>query len=148
MDKFTAYTRSWERPGEQEPAAQFREWSGEHEPPSHSVPGLVAGKVAETFGPELSAAFHRRLLSAYFTENRTVSDPEVLADVAAEVGIDADAFEALLGERRFIDAVVSDHGAAYEHGITAVPSVLVNNEYLLQGALAVDQYERVINKLS
>ena len=147
VEAFTRYTNSWMRPAEMEPAASFQVWSGKHEPPSHSVPGLVAGKAAETFGEELSGAFHRRMLQAYFTENRTISDRDVQLDVAADVGIDAEAFAPLLDEQRFVEAVVADHEDAYAHGITAVPSVVVNGQYLLQGALDVAQYERVVEKL-
>ena len=148
MEKFTEYTRSWLRPAEMEPAASFQTWSGEHQPPSHSVPALAAGKAVETFGEATAAAFHRRMLQAYFTENRTISDPDVILAIGAEVGVDADELAPLLEQRRFVDAVVADHEAAYERGITAVPSVVVNREYLLQGALDVDQYARVVDKLS
>ncbi|MEE9414619.1 MAG: hypothetical protein V3V01_04985, partial [Acidimicrobiales bacterium] len=77
MDKFIRYTESWARPAELEPAATFNQWSGEHEPPSHSLPSAIAGKVAAGFGPELFEKFHWRLLESDFTENRTVSDVAV-----------------------------------------------------------------------
>ena len=91
VEAFREYTTSWSRPAAMEPAARFRVWEG-GEPPSHSLPSAIGGKVAESFGSEAFDRFHHRLLEAYFAENRTISDPEVLAAVAGEAGLDARAF--------------------------------------------------------
>ncbi len=150
MEKFTRYTKSWARPAEAEPGATFNEWSGEHEPPSHSVPSAIAGKVAETFGPELFHAFHWKLLEAYFVENRTISDPGVLVDVATQVGIDGEAFRTTMGERaqEFAAVVIDDHNTAVNSGISGVPAVVVNDEYPFTGAQDIDFYRRIVANLS
>lgn len=140
------YTKSWLRPAEAEPGTHFQTWQSPDDPPSHSLPPAVAGKVAETFGPEAFGRFHRRLLEAYFSENRTVSDNNVLVEVATEAGIDRDDFlhRASTNAQGFTDAVVADHNLAYESGITAVPAVVINNEHLLTGALETAQYRKVV----
>ncbi len=147
MEKFTKYTRSWERPAEIEPEAKFNSpWSGEHEPPSHSMPAAIAGKVAASFGPEAAKAYHQGLLDAYFVENRTVSDRDVLLDVADEVGIDREEFASRFDEGRVPIAhqVIEDHNAAINAGVTGVPAVVVDGRYLVGGAVDVDQYQRVL----
>ena len=150
VEQFTRYTESWARPGEAERAAVFTRWSGEHPPPSHSFPSAIAGKaVLHAFGPDGFDRFHLALMRAYFTENRTVSERAVILDVAGDVGLDAEVLAAVLD--RDTDAlraeVVADHKAALAQGIAAVPTVLVDDEYMLQGAMALDQYRKVVARL-
>lgn len=150
VEAFTRYTQRWSRIADLEPAAVFRPWSGEHEPPSHSRPPLVAGKaVLAEAGPEAFEQFHLALMRAYFADNRTISDRAVILDVADTAGIDADALARRLDDDTgaFEAEIVADHRAALALGISAVPTVLVNGEHVLQGALTLEQYRRVVERL-
>jgi predicted DsbA family dithiol-disulfide isomerase len=150
-ERFTRYTESWARPASMEPQTKFRTWSGEHPPPSHSMPSAIAGKaVLHAFGRDPFDRFHLALMRAYFEENRTISQRDVILDVASTVDIDAAALGAQLGERsaEFEAEVVADHKAALAQGIAAVPTVLVNDEYVLSGAMTVEQYLRVVSRLA
>lgn len=147
LAKFTEYTKSWERPAGLEPDAKFNTpWSGEHAPPSYSMPAAVAGKVAATFGDEAAGAYHRGLLDAYFVENRTVSDRDVLIDIAADVGIDGDEFAGRYDDQwaPMVHRVVDDHNEAIHSGITGVPAVVVDGKYLIGGAVDVEHYQRAL----
>jgi predicted DsbA family dithiol-disulfide isomerase len=151
LDKFTAYTQSWLRPNEAQPDAEFHVWSGVNPPPSHSLPSAIAGKaVRDIFGADGFHRFHLALMRAYFTDNRTISDREVMLDVAAAVALDRhkldDALEA--GEGEYEQQVVDDHRAALAEGIAAVPTAVVNYEYLLQGAMTLEQYQKVVARLA
>lgn len=152
LDRFRRYTESWRRPAEAEPAAAFRVWAGDALPPSHSRPPAVAGKVAATFGAGAFDRFHLALMRAYFAENRTISERDVILDVAGAVGLDTEAFARLLDERgaELDAAVVADHRDALARGIAAVPTVVVHDddEYVLTGALRTDQYSRVVARLA
>ncbi len=150
MEAFTKYTRSWERPDAAVDSVTFNQWSGDHEPPSHSLPTSVAGKVAETFGAEPFHAFHFALMKAYFTDNRTVSDRTVILDVAAESGIDPDEFARRFDEQTqsFTESVIEDHNAAVGNGLGGVPAVLVNDEFPFTGAQELDFYERIVTTLA
>jgi predicted DsbA family dithiol-disulfide isomerase len=150
VEAFTRYTEHWARPGAAEPLATFHTWSGEHAPPSHSMPSAIAGKaVLHAFGADAFHRFHLALMYAYFTDNRTISDRAVILDVAERVDLDA----ALLGARIDADAdaleaeVVADHKDALAHGIAAVPTVVIGDEYMLQGALGLEQYRKVVSRL-
>ena len=146
LDKFTAYTESWERPGSMEPKTVFNKWSGESDPPSHSMPSAVAGKVAALFGAEAYARFHHAAMAAYFTQNRTISDPEVLLDIAAEAGIDRAEFQQRWrdNEQALLNEVVNEHNEAIGAGINSVPSLVVGERYLVPGAVDVADYRQVI----
>jgi len=150
LEAFTRYTGSWERPAAVEASISFNQWSGEHRPPSHSLPSSVAGKLAETYGPEAFHAFHFGLLEAYFTDNRTVSDRGVQIEVAEAAGIDGTDFAARLEreERDLTNAVIDDHNSAIESGVAGVPAVVVNDAYPITGAQELDLYQRIVDKLA
>lgn len=75
-----------------------------------------------------------RLFAAHFAEGRDVSDPETLAAIAAEAGMDAARVRAELagdaGEREVRDEI-SD---ARRLGVTAVPTFVFDGKYAVQGA--------------
>lgn len=148
VEKFAAYTKSWERPGSMEPNVTFNPWPLDTEPPSHSMPAAVAGKVAALFGPEAYKAFHHGAMKAYFTENRTISKRSVLLDIASESGIDRAEFEKRWDEegQNLLNEVVDEHNEAINAGITAVPSLVVGEKYLVGGAVEVDDYREVIER--
>ena len=146
LDKFTEYTRNWERTGSMEPRTTFNAWSGKNAPPSHSFPSAMAGKLAASFGAEARENYSKRLFEAYFIENRTISDRSVLLDVAAEAGLDRAEFDAAWSayDTDLTRDVWSDYQSAINAGIRGVPAVVVNRRYLVSGAVDVDEYERVI----
>ncbi len=151
LEQFTHYTERWARPASMEPATTFRTWTGEHPPPSHSMPSAIAGKaVLRSFGDAAFDRFHLALMRAYFAENRTISERTVILDVARSVGLDAAKLEATLdGDGAPLEAeVIADHRAALAQGISAVPTVVVDDEYLLQGAMTLDQYRKVVSRLA
>ena len=84
------------------------------------MPAQIAKKAMEAFAPSAAGAYHRRLMDAYFAENRTISDAEVLTDLAADVGVDAGGFIRHLveNERVYAAAVIDEHNAAIEQGVT------------------------------
>jgi len=61
------------------------------------------------------------------------------AELARRLDEQSDAYEA---------AVVADHRRALAQGIAAVPTVVIDHEYLLQGALRLEQYRKVVERLT
>lgn len=85
-----------------------------------------------------------RLFAAYFTEGKHVGDHEVLADLAAEVGIDrVEALEAL-ATGAYADAVEADVQQARELGIGGVPFFVLDGRYAVSGAQPVEVFERAL----
>jgi predicted DsbA family dithiol-disulfide isomerase len=151
LEEFTRYTERWARPASMEPATTFRTWSGEHPPPSHSMPSAVAGKaVLHGFGADAFDRFHLALMHAYFADNRTISERSAILDVARSVGLDVAALAASLDANgAALEAeVIGDHRAALGLGISAVPTVVVEDEYVLQGAMTLEQYRKVVSRLA
>ena len=144
-----AYTKSWLRPAEMEPRAEFRVWASDAPPPRSSLPAQVAAKTMDLYQPTTTPDFHRALLRAYFTDNRDISDHEVLADIAAESGVDRTGFMTAMSDNSdsTAQAVIDDHNSAIESGVSAVPTVLINNVLPVPGAQEVDAYETWIERI-
>jgi predicted DsbA family dithiol-disulfide isomerase len=149
LEQFRRYTESWKRPAAMEPACGFHVWTGDASPPASSVGPAVAARVARELGTDLADRYERALFQAYFVENRTVSDRRVLVDVAAGIGLDPAAFDAALTEQGQAAqaAVFAEYHEAIELGIYAVPAVVIDGRRLVQGAVDVDDYVRVIDGL-
>lgn len=90
---------------------------------------------AEGFGE----AILERLFRAYFTECRDLADPDTLAALAAEVGLDESAAREVADSSPEWDArVEADHVRGQMLGATGVPFSLVNAKYRVFGAHPVE----------
>jgi len=90
----------------------------------------------------------RALFAAYFTEGRNPSDHEVLVDVAAKVGLDAAKARNVLESGQYADEVRQREQLYAQHGIRAVPSVIINDKYLIQGGQPVEAFEQALRKIA
>jgi predicted DsbA family dithiol-disulfide isomerase len=94
--------------------------------------------------PELKQA----LLTAYFTDGRDVSSHEVLVDVATKAGLDPTTARQVLDEGRYAQDVRAQEQFYQSQGIRAVPSVIVNDRYLIQGGQPAEVFEETLRKIA
>lgn len=88
------------------------------------------------------------LFAAYFTDARDVSQPQVLATVAAAVGLDRSEALAIALEDRFAREVRAEEAFWTSRGITGVPALVFNQRYLVSGAQGVTAFEKVLTDLA
>jgi predicted DsbA family dithiol-disulfide isomerase len=74
------------------------------------------------------------LFRAYFLEGRDIGDPEVLATLAGETGLDPIAARAHLAGDADLAEVLEEDMHARRVGIEGVPCFIVNGRYALSGA--------------
>ena len=74
------------------------------------------------------------LFEAYFTAGQDISDPGVLAGVAADAGMDKALVADLLASDRDRERVLAEDKAARQMGIQGVPCLIVNRRLMVQGA--------------
>lgn len=148
-EKFVEYTNSWLNPAQQEPRTNFTVWSSDEDQPPSSVPAQVAHKSVTVFSPDAAMTYHHALLKAYFTDNRNIGDAETLLDIAAEIGLDRDAFKAATEARQrdLVNEVISEHNAALQLQVNAVPTVVLDGGFAIPGAQPTDAYARVIERI-
>jgi predicted DsbA family dithiol-disulfide isomerase len=80
------------------------------------------------------AELKERLMQAYFMRGEDIGDPESLADLAAEVGLDRDEARAVLASDRYADAFREDVSLARAFGINSVPFFVIDRKYGIAGA--------------
>jgi predicted DsbA family dithiol-disulfide isomerase len=93
-------------------------------------------------------ALKNALFSAYFTEGRNPSDHTVLIDVARQVGLDAKRAAAILESDEFAAEVREREKFYTDRGIQAVPSVIINDQHLIQGGQPAELFERALRQLA
>jgi predicted DsbA family dithiol-disulfide isomerase len=103
---------------------------------------------AGTIGPERQQALKHALLEAYFTHQQNPSDAEVLVDAAVTAGLDGEEARAVLNEGRYADDVRMAEEGWRRSGVNAVPSVIVNRRYLIQGGQPADAFEEALRGIA
>lgn len=88
------------------------------------------------------------LFSAHFTHHRDLSDREVLADVAAETGLNRDEALAVLEDQRFAHEVRQVQNFWIKQGIRGVPAVVFDSQHLVSGAQGVENFTRILTQLT
>lgn len=101
----------------------------------------------DTEGAPPQRALKKRLLRAYFTDGLDVADHAVLADLAAEAGLDRAAAAAVLASDRYADDVRAARDEAHRNGIAAVPTFVVDGEWMLQGAHETSAWVRALTRM-
>ena len=86
------------------------------------------------------------LFRAHFTEGRFIADPEVLADIGAEIGLDRALVAAKLAAGAEVDFVRDAHAMAVRTGITGVPCTIFNSRFALMGAEAPERYLQALDQ--
>jgi predicted DsbA family dithiol-disulfide isomerase len=93
-------------------------------------------------------ALQHALFAAYFTAGRNPSDPETLADIAAEVGLDRARAAQVLASGEYAAEVRERERFYLNKGIHAVPAVILNERHLIQGGQPVDVFEQAIRHVA
>ena len=93
-------------------------------------------------------ALKRALFTAYFTDGRDPSDRDVLIDVAKQAGLDPARAREVLESGAYAEEVREREQLFRQHGIDAVPSVIINDQYLIQGGQPVELFEQALRKIA
>ena len=88
------------------------------------------------------------LFSAHFTHGRNISDNNVLADIAAEVGLNRSEALTVLEEQLFAKEVRAEERHWQQQGIQSVPAMIFNERHLVSGAQGVDNYVNILEQLA
>ena len=88
------------------------------------------------------------LFRAYWREGRDIGDRAVLATLAGEVGMDAARAARLLASDADADDIRARDADARNKGVSAVPTFLIAQEYVLSGAQPPELWGRVIDELA
>ena len=100
------------------------------QPNTLAAHALIAWAQQQDRGSDIK----ERLLRAYFVENRFIGSVDVLADIAAEAGMDAAAARAAVEDPAQRAAVAAADARARSLGIGGVPFFIFNQKLAVSGA--------------
>lgn len=87
------------------------------------------------------------LMSAFWREGGNLADPDLLAKIAAESGLDGDDIARRLRSDEDIDTVLTAEAHARDRGIRELPTVIVADRHAVIGAQPVQLWLDVITDL-
>lgn len=94
------------------------------------------------------ARLKQLLLNAYFVNGENVGDPDLVAQLAGEAGLDADEVRRRLDGDDGRVEVAEQLARAVDLGITGVPTYVFNGQWSVPGAQDVETFLRVFERLA
>ena len=93
-------------------------------------------------------ALKRALLETYFTEQKSPADHDILVAVAESVGLDGVRAREVLSSGEYAEVVREQEAYVQRLGISAVPSVIIEGKYLIQGGQPAAVYEDALRRIA
>jgi len=88
------------------------------------------------------------LFTAYLSDKRDVSNHVVLADIAQRVGLEREGAADVLQSGKFSRYVRMSEELSMSRGINAVPTLVVNDQYLISGGQPAKVFEHVLREIA
>lgn len=88
-----------------------------------------------------------RLMQAYFTEGKNVSDFDVLVNLAEKVGLPKEDTLKVLNSNDFAENVRDDISQSQQIGVRGVPFFVFNRKYAVSGAQPTEVFLEVLNRV-
>ena len=106
--------------------------------------------AAKEHGLFKQACLKKELLNTYFCLAVNLDDQGNLIDAVIRAGLDKERAQEILKSKEFSDEVREEESSYTGAGISSVPSIILNSQYLLQGAQPpesfVNAFEQLIQK--
>lgn len=105
----------------------------------HGMPSALACKAAEMqAGQQGHWRMFDRVQYAHLTESRNIGDGQVLRSLAEAVGLDMARYDVDVRSEATRQAVEQDHRLARGLGVQSVPTLIVEERWLINGAQPID----------
>ena len=95
-----------------------------------------------------SAEMKQRLMELYFRDGGDLTDIGVLAQAAADIGLDADEVRRRLATDEDVALISGQAREAADKGISGVPTFVFAQKYVVSGAQPAEQLARAIRQVS
>jgi predicted DsbA family dithiol-disulfide isomerase len=92
-------------------------------------------------------AFHHEVLERYWAKGEDLHEWSMLRAAAETVGLNADEMQTEVSAGRWTAVVDSALAGAHEIGINAVPTCVVANKYMIQGAQEASAFRELFKEI-
>ena len=103
--------------------------------------------AAKEYNLQKQAALKKELLNTYFCLAVNLDDQENLLDAVTRAGLDKDRAHKILIGNEFTKEVKEEETFYTKAGISSVPSIILNEKYLLQGAQPPESFINAFERL-
>ena len=112
------------------------------------MPALKASKAAALQGRKKWRSFHLAVMKAFYTDGRDISRQDVLEQIAEEQELIMDEFVKEYKNLRWEKLVYEETNRAQEvFGIRSIPTVVVQNRFLVEGIVPLSHYKQVLEEV-
>ena len=88
------------------------------------------------------------LMRAYWREGRDIGDPDVLAQIGEQAGMNGQVIRRLLATTEDRDEIAAREIHARQRGVSAVPTFIIGNSHVVTGAQPASLWQSVIDELT
>lgn len=147
-DVFETYTR-FERLGKAE-GIQFNFDHLVVAPPHRAFAALAYAHEEDLVSDATSGAdtsslkLYEALCRAHFELGCNISDPEVIIGCAQDIGLNPRELLDALHDPYYLDQPMADYQGALQFGITAVPTMLINDEFVISGMHTTAAFSNIL----
>ena len=103
---------------------------------------------AHEVAPERQEPLKRELFTAHFTHGRNISDAGVLTQAAEAIGFDRAEAAEVLASGRYAREVRDAENLWHSRGISSVPAVVINDQYLISGGQPAEVFASALRQIS
>jgi predicted DsbA family dithiol-disulfide isomerase len=99
-------------------------------------------------GPQAQHRLKRELLVTYFQLAVDLDDPQNVLAAVSRAGLDVERASKILASDEFAAEVRAQQRKYTSMGIQSVPSIIINDKYLLQGAQPAEAFEQALRQVA
>ena len=103
--------------------------------------------AAKEHGADKQASLKKELLNTYFCLAVSLDDQQNILDAVERAGLDVARAKHVLDTNEFTQEVRNEEAAYTNLGIHSVPSIILNDQYLLQGAQPREAFAEAFGQL-
>lgn len=113
---------------------------------TNSHRALLLAEATRDIEPGLFEELNERLFRAYFSEGRNIGDETILRRIASDAGLSAASIEHAWSDPVYEERLEKQKRMASATGVTGIPTFVVGDKWILEGAVPLDLLIHAANK--
>jgi predicted DsbA family dithiol-disulfide isomerase len=114
---------------------------------TNSHKSLLLAEAVRESGSGAFEALNEALFRAYFSEGKNIGDEAVLRRIAKESGVPGETVDRAWSDPRFEEGLKRQHDVASRVGVTGIPTFILGNQWILEGAVPTEMLMKVAQEI-